>query len=184
MASTVSRQALIEFLGYLAQKGLMASATIQARKAAVNAVLGILSEEEAKDVTRIDLDEVMARFMNLQGREYNPQSLATYKSRVRAALEDFTRYIENPLGFKPNVQARERKPNQNKTPSNKAPVALPAEPSQNSSPPVITGPMAKSILPIPIRADLTVYIQGLPFDLTESEAKRISNVVTAMAMIT
>jgi hypothetical protein len=44
--------------------------------------------------------------------------------------------------------------------------------------------MAKSILPIPIRADLTVYIQGLPFDLTESEAKRISNVVTAMAMIT
>jgi len=43
--------------------------------------------------------------------------------------------------------------------------------------------MASShILPIPIRADLTIYIQGLPFDLTEAEARKIAGVVSAMAL--
>jgi len=42
--------------------------------------------------------------------------------------------------------------------------------------------MASSILPIPIRVDLTIHIQGLPFDLTEAEAKKIANVIQAMAM--
>jgi hypothetical protein len=41
--------------------------------------------------------------------------------------------------------------------------------------------MASSILPVPIRADLTVYVQGLPFDLTEAEAKKIATVIQAMA---
>jgi hypothetical protein len=39
-----------------------------------------------------------------------------------------------------------------------------------------------STVPIPIRADLTILVHGLPFDLTESEARKISNVVLAMAM--
>jgi hypothetical protein len=47
--------------------------------------------------------------------------------------------------------------------------------------PVIAGPMASSILPIPIRADLTIYIQGLPYDLTPTEAKKIASVIQAMA---
>jgi hypothetical protein len=50
------------------------------------------------------------------------------------------------------------------------------------STPAVSGPMASSILPIPIRADLTIYIQGLPFDLTEAEAKKIASVIQAMAM--
>ncbi len=39
-----------------------------------------------------------------------------------------------------------------------------------------------SILPIPIRPDLTVKIQGLPYDLTVHEANKIANVVKAMAL--
>jgi hypothetical protein len=38
------------------------------------------------------------------------------------------------------------------------------------------------IIPIPIRADLTVHIQGLPFDLTSREAKKVANVILAMAL--
>jgi hypothetical protein len=36
------------------------------------------------------------------------------------------------------------------------------------------------IVPIPIRPDLTVHVQGIPFDLTEAEARKIAAVVTAM----
>jgi hypothetical protein len=178
-----SREAAIEFLEYLAQKGLMAPATARARKAAVNTVLGILDAQEAQDVTSINLDDVMSRFGNLQGKDYTPQSLRTYKSRVRSALDDFSSYVENPLAFKPSLQTRERKPNPIKTSSSVAGNA-----SDDSVPdvlrpsiPVVAGPMASSILPIPIRADLTIYIQGLPYDLTPSEAKKIASVIQAMA---
>ncbi len=178
-----SREAAVEFLEYLAQKGLMAPATARARKAAVNTILGILDGQEAQDVTSINLDDVMNRFANLQGKEYNPASLRTYKSRVRSALDDFASYVENPLAFKPSLQSRERKPNPVKTSSSAAGDVSDDTVADVSRPsvPVIAGPMASSILPIPIRADLTIYIQGLPYDLTPTEAKKIASVIQAMA---
>jgi hypothetical protein len=178
-----SRRAALEFLEYVAQKGLMAEATARARKAAVSKVLGILDENEARDVTLIDLDAVMSRFRHLQGKGYTPQSLAAYKSRVKAALEDFASYVENPLAFKPNVQARQRKPISGRalssTTKNISDGLASEAPRQSTS--AVAGPMASSILPIPIRADLTVYVQGLPFDLTEAEARKIASVIQAMA---
>jgi hypothetical protein len=184
MSGKKSREAAIEFLEYLAQKGLMAPATARARKAAVNTVLGILDEQESQDVTSINLDDVMNRFGHLQGKDYTPQSLRTYKSRVKSALDDFASYVENPLAFKPNVQTRERRPAQSKAPSSvirNTPDSSVSDVSRPSAP-AVSGPMASSILPIPIRADLTIHIQGLPFDLTEAEAKKIASVIQAMAM--
>ncbi len=37
------------------------------------------------------------------------------------------------------------------------------------------------IVPIPLRENLTVYVQGLPLDLSQAEASKISAVVMAMA---
>lgn len=183
MDSRKSREGAVEFQEYLAQKGLMAPATARARKAAVNTVLAILDDQEAQDVTVIDIDDVMRRFANLQGKDYNPASLNTYKSRLRSALDDFRRYIENPLAFKPSLQARERKPSTDKSASN--PSRAISDPSTGELPratiSAMSGPMANSILPIPIRADLTIHIQGLPFDLTKAEARKIANVILAMA---
>jgi len=181
MDNQKSRTAALEFLEYVAQKGLMARATARARKAAVGKVLGILDDAEAEDITSIDIDALMNRFGHLQGKGYTPQSLAAYKSRVKAALDDFARYVANPLSFKPSLQARERKPiSINSSSSATGNVSYTAEaPRQTGS--IVAGPMASSILPIPIRADLTVYVQGLPFDLKESEARKIANVIQAMA---
>lgn len=179
-----SREAAVKFLEYLGQKGLMAPATAQARKAAVNAVLGILDEHEAQDVTSINLDDVMGRFGHLQGKGYTPKSLVSYKSRVKSALEDFASYVDNPLGFKPNIQTRDRKPTLGKTsssPTSNDPGG-PAPEVPRFAVQAVAGPMASSILPIPIRADLTIHIQGLPFDLTEAEARKIASVIQAMAM--
>jgi hypothetical protein len=41
------------------------------------------------------------------------------------------------------------------------------------------GPMEDTIFPIPIRDDVTIRIQGLPFDLTKAEAAKIAAVVLA-----
>lgn len=178
MSGERSRQKLLEFLDYLAEKGLMAEATVRARKAAVSKVLGILSNEEAADVTRLNLDDVMARFHNLEGKGYTPGSLTTYLSRLKSAVDDFNTYTENPLGFRPNMQTRERRRPEGKKDGSAA--TNPGEPA-NTERQAAKPPLSSSILPIPIRADTTVFIQGLPFDLTEAEANKIANVIRAMA---
>ena len=175
-----SREAALEFLEYVEKKGLMAPATAQARKVALNKVFTILDENEATDVTVLDLDEVMKRFSNLQGKDLTPESLRTYKSRLKSAVADFASYVENPLAFRPTVQNREKKTATRKDPVEQRQAN--AEPSRQPQPSLPAGPMSGSIIPIPIRADLIVYIQGLPFDLTTGEARKIAGVITAMAI--
>lgn len=177
MANEKSREKLIEFLDYLADKGLMAKATISARKAAAGKVLGILGADEAADVTVLNLDDVIKRFQNLEGKNYTPGSLTTYLSRTKSAIDDFKAYIDNPLAFRPSVQSRAtRKPE-----IKRDPAAAAASPTVSERQPV-RQPLSDSILPIQIRAETTVFIQGLPYDLTEAEAAKIANVIKAYAM--
>jgi len=178
MANERSRDKLLEFLDYLAEKGLMAKATIAARKAAAGRVLGILSEEEANDVTKLNLDDVMARFLNLEGKSFTPASLTTYLSRLKSAVDDFSTYLENPLGFRPSVQSRDRRKPERKAES-PAPTNIEQQPSVERHP--VKAPLSSSILPIPIRPDVTIFVQGLPYNLTEAEASKIANVIRAMA---
>jgi len=181
MGNDRSRKALTQFLDYLADKGLMAKNTAIARKAAVSQVLGILSEEEASDVFKVDLTDVMARFQNLEGRRYTPGSLSTYQSRVRAALNDFDSYLKNPLAFRPSVQTRERSPRPSTSKANDASAADGGAPKFHAPRLPGTPSMASTILPIPIRSDLTIHVQGLPYDLSEAEARKVANVILALA---
>lgn len=178
MPNERSRQKLLEFLDYLADKGLMAKATAVARKAAASKVLGILSDEESQDVTQLNLDDVMARFNNLEGKKYTPGSLTAYLSRLKLAVDDFNNYLENPLGFRPSVQPREVRKTESKKEGSERPN-IDKQPGVERH--AVKVPMSNSILPIPIRPDITVFIQGLPYDLTEAEAGKIANVIRAMA---
>jgi hypothetical protein len=175
--SKLSRTALLEFQDYLSKKGLMNKATAAARKAAVNKVLGILDEAESGDVSTIDIDKIMSRFHNLEGSKYTPSSLNIYKSRLKSAIDDFLRYQKDPMNFKPAGQNPGRA-ERAKTPAS-GEVSSRPEPHRNI--PIEAPPAAVNIIPIPIRPDLTIKIQGLPFDLTASEANKIANVIKAMA---
>jgi hypothetical protein len=175
-----SREALADFHDYLADKGLMEKNTAQSRKAAVTRVLSILDEIEAMDVTNLDIEDVMSRFQRLHPRDYAPASLMSYKSRLRSALDDFLSYLSNPLAFRPSVQsrarARARSGKGEQGDQGAARHERRAEPARGVPLPAGAG----LIVPIPIRPDLTVHVQGIPFDLTEGEARKIAAVVTAM----
>jgi hypothetical protein len=171
MTDKRTRQDFLDFLDWMSEKGLMTKNTVAARKAAATKVLGILHDDEARDVTALDLDDVMHRFTNLEGKGYTPGSLTTYLSRLRSALEDFRVYLDKPLSFRPGVQPRERrKPDVRKETS---PMTS-AGSREPASVPV------SNALSIPIRPDTTVVIQGLPYDLSETEAAKIANIVRAM----
>ena len=46
-----------------------------------------------------------------------------------------------------------------------------------------TRPSPSSVVPVQIRENLTVSIGPIPFDFTEAEAKRVANVILAMAVV-
>lgn len=175
-----SLASLIEFLEWTAEKGLMAKNTVGGRKAAVSQVLGVLDPEEQGDVTTVDLDGAMTRFINLHGKKYNTSSLNVYKSRTNAAIKDFQQWLADPLSFKPQSGKAEKGGNK---PPKKKPVPVPETPSPAGSGPAMhPAQSTANVFPIQIRENLIVRIHGLPFDLSKAEAERIANVVRAMAM--
>lgn len=170
---------LLEFLDWMASKGFMAKNTAFGRKAACSAVLGVLDPEEREDVTQLDIDQVMSRFTNLEGKKYAPKSLRVYRGRTQNSILDFIRYKADPENFKALASASKNhsetaKPKRKKAEGDNAAP----EPTPASSPPM----HSPNVYPIPIRADLVVRIHGLPFDLTKAEAERIANIVKAMAV--
>lgn len=183
MNENKSFAALLKFMDYLRDKGLMNSSTVKARKASANKVLSVLEPDELQDVTNIDIDDAMLRFSNLEGQKYTPASLSVYKSRTKAAIEDFELYLSNPLGFRPTINSRstKKKVTTNTKVEPTKPISSLTEQSQKSSPTQSQEYFAPNadLLPIRIRRDLTVRIHGLPFDLTEQEAKKIAAIIHA-----
>ena len=133
-------------------------------------------------MSALDIEKLMGRFHNLAGAKYTPASLSNYKSRVKSAIDDFLRYQKDPMNFKPGVQAGARR--QSERPRNSSVVPdLPGQRGeQKGRRDVEAPPTHVNVLPIPIRADLTIKIQGLPYDLTAQEANKIANVIKAMAI--
>lgn len=181
MTNDRSREALGRFHDFLGEKGIVAPATAQTRKVSSLKLLGILDEEEAKDVTSIDIDALVTRFSNLHGQQYNPDSILAYRSRLRSAVADFKSYLENPLSFKTRIQSRDHQ----SRPRKDAADHSTSQKTERVQEIVRAGPapvMANSnVMPIPIRADLTILIHGLPHNLTPAEAKKISGVINALA---
>lgn len=182
MGNGYSTIELLKFLDYLGEKGLMSKANATSRKAACNNMLSILDDEESSDLRNIDLDAVSVRFNNLKGAKYTPKSLQVYKSRVSMSLQDFLKYKENPANFTVGAKPRQRaKANEKNTqvPSTGYNQKL-EETGQQPDASAQTNTMN---IPIAIRNDCIIQMNGIPTDLTKSEAQKIANVIVAMAVI-
>jgi hypothetical protein len=176
MAGEFSSEALLSFVEYAGSKGLMNKSTAAARKAAIKRVSAILEPHEAQDVSKLDVDSVMRRFSNLEGSAFTPESLATYRSRFRATLDDFLAWKQNPMAFRPARTGSKRPARSASKEEGKR------SPDQSPSPVLSVQPPQTHSLPIPLRSDLTVYVHGVPFDLSKAEARRIANVIVALAV--
>ncbi|MDO8358834.1 MAG: hypothetical protein Q7T08_02195 [Devosia sp.] len=175
MTTEYSAQALLDFLDYLAVKGLVKKGTVTARKAAVNNMLAVLDDSERADLRKLDVDVLSSRFSTLHGSRYSPQSLKEYRVRLRNSLIDFLRYKENPANFKVSTGQRivlRKKPAS-------PPVSAPSV--ANKAPENSEAIVSTFNVPIPVRPGVLVQLNGIPTDLTRSEATKIANVVMAMA---
>lgn len=190
MSSDFSREAVLEFLDFMANKGLMNRATAVSRKAAVNTLLSILSPEEASDIRGLKIDDLVMRFNNLKPREFKPDSLRVYKSRLNSVIEDFERYKADPLSFKPKITPKDRSDKASKNGGESQRTAsrhfetggaeatgLAFVKDKSSS----ADEIQSIVFPIPIRPGVIVRVAGIPSDLTPEEAQKIGNVVLALS---
>ncbi|MEO0343892.1 MAG: hypothetical protein AAF198_10685 [Pseudomonadota bacterium] len=179
MEQDYSLEALLDFIDYLSDKGLMKVKTASAVKASANKFFSALDPEELIDLRKIDIDQAATRFNNKFSSNYDPTSLRSYRNRSEKALNDFLSWKADPANFKPGIQTRTRRPKESQTqmlaPSLEARV-LPKQTDIHSLPDV-------QAVPIRIREGHTVTIEGLPFDLTDAEARKISNIVQAYVQI-
>jgi len=100
----LSRDDLINFLDFAGEKGLLKKTTAETRKKAVRIVLGILDDDEAADLSKVDLEDVINRHRNLATGKIMPNTLTAYESRTRTSVKDFIEYIKNPSKWKPGQQ--------------------------------------------------------------------------------
>lgn len=181
-ADKYSAAKLSDFWAYVIDKGLMNKETATSRKIAAQKVLSELDESERQDLRSLDRDQAFLRFQNIAGKKYSPSSLTVYRSRFNSSLDDFFSYVGNPSGFKPNISK-----GNGKTKGEGGKLKIKSAPKSG----VVEGPILAShehqgtadnlTLPIPLRPGVVVKIFGLPSDLTEDEAKKISGVVNAYA---
>ncbi|HAQ34492.1 MAG: hypothetical protein CMF74_14685 [Maricaulis sp.] len=178
MANSTTREDFYKFLSWIEEKGLIPARTAGNRRGAANKVLDILDENEAADVLEIDVDHVMTRFENLNRGKYSPSSLATYRTNLITALTDFKSYVKNPIDFKPAAGRRLKiKRTQNGTDESKKTPEQP-HPQPTHRPSNDVGPTS-NVIPIQIRPNTVVRVQGLPFDLSKAEAQKVANIVLA-----
>lgn len=188
MDETYTRKDLIDFIDYLANKGLANSNTVQGLRVAVTKILTDLSQDEEHDVRKVNVALAVRRYNNKNPGALSPGSLAVYERRATSAIQEFILYRKDPTayqgykggaksaGTRPERTVGNPKPQRSKKPETESSDA-PERPAR-PEPPGATSGLVHSF---PLRPDFLSQIV-LPHDLSQAEAKRLCNFISALAV--
>ncbi len=166
-----SKDGLLDFLKQAALTGIMNPGVARSRKTAAEKLLDHLTAEERINLRQLDVDELCSRIHKIEDSSIREEAMNLYNSRLKSALEDYFAYLDSPESF-------------NSTASNSSPATVvqkrdAAERKALESIALHHAGSQDDIIPIPLRDNLIVYLQGLPLNLTAKEAQKIVSVVTA-----
>lgn len=170
-----SQSAFLKFLRHGAVTGLTGPATARARKLAAEQLLVQLKSHERLDLRLLDVDELCSRFHKLQGSTIRPENLQLYNERLSSGLKDFISWTSDPANFK-SVEGE--KPESVTVAARDTPGQAQAREELALNPPR----SPHDIFPVPLRENLVVYVQNIPLDMTQAEARKIAAVVQALAL--
>lgn len=170
---------LLEFLKQSGMAGMINPATARSRRTAAEQLLTQLTSEEQEDLRIVDVDDLCSRFHKLQDSSIRPESLKLYNNRLKSALQDYFAWIDDPDGFVTvGAENRSLRKRQDADKQIRSAEAKALEEIKLGAP-----EKPGEILPVPIRPDLVVFVQNLPMDLTLPEARKISRVIEALAVV-
>lgn len=177
MVNAFSADDLLDFLDHASDRGLMPAATAQALAVATRNVLGVLSDQEKKDMSRQDIDGVIKRFNNKRAKDFNPSSLKEYGRRLHRAVALFLQWREDPVNFsvKTRSAAGARKREKAKGQVQVTPDSGDFFEDNNAR----TGTYNSSV---PVRPGVVVTLANVPHDLTKAEADRLASFVRMLAI--
>lgn len=179
MANAYSADDLLDFLDRAAERGLLPVATAQALGVATRNVLGVLGEQEKRDLSQQDLDAVIKRFNNKRAKDFSPSSLKEYARRLHRAVELFAAWRDDPANFTVRTRAT-ASARKHETGKSSAPRQPESELGQSDqSPPSQTGTYDSAI---PVRPGVVVTLTNVPHDLTKAEAERLAGFVRMLAI--
>ncbi|MFC3194950.1 hypothetical protein ACFODZ_11930 [Marinicella sediminis] len=166
-----SKNGLLDFLKEAAVTGIMNPGVARSRKTAAEKLLDHVTAEERINLRMLDVDELCSRIHKMEDSSIREEAMNLYNSRLKSALADYFDWLNNPEAFTstgsnmaPVKQVQKRDLEEQKALES---IALHHAGTQDD------------IIPIPLREDLIVYLQGLPLNLTGAEAKKIVKVVKA-----
>jgi hypothetical protein len=177
---TDSKQTVDDLLAFLKQagmQGLINPAVARSRRNAIEQLQSELTASEREDMRQLDVDELASRFHKLEGSSIRSEALALYVDRFKMALADYARWNEEPSRFesiggeRPRAQQRGTDGRFAIGPDQQAEERIRLEACDNPS----------DVVQIALRHDCTVYLAGLPLDLSRREADKIARVVLAFA---
>lgn len=169
MTRNYSTQAFFDFLVDLPSLGLINEATARNLKNSALLLLSVVDTRNDDDVRKLDVEELINRYVESQATRPGDSSIQTYQSRFKSAVNKFEEYVRvgtivnlsdtegNLDGFDAVEQKLER-------------VKQGArEKAQTFNLPIVVRPETGTM----------ITVQGLPTDLTTEEAERILTVLKA-----
>jgi len=185
MSTDFSFEAMLGFLDYAANHGLWKAATAKSYATAASKIEDELTEQEAQDVRSIDLDLVFQRFVNRNKVSVSPSTLRTYKRRVANTIEEFVAWREDPAGYRPKMNSRERSKGDTATTKERSGEEREegnrTERGTRQSSETSPGPTSNLLtIPFPLRPDFVVSVQ-VPRDLKTKEADRLAAFIRTLA---
>lgn len=166
-----SKDGLLDFLKQAAVTGIMNPGVARSRKTAAEKLLDHVTAEERINLRQLDVDELCSRIHKLEESSIREEAMNLYNIRLKSALGDYFSYLNCPETFSatgsnstPNVPVQKRDLAEQQALES---IALHHAGTQDD------------IIPIPLREDLIVYLQGLPLNLSSTEAQKIVAVIKA-----
>lgn len=169
MNNNYSTQAFFDFLIKLPSLGLINDSTARNLKNSALLLLSAIEAKEDDDVRELDIEELIARYVETQPNKPSDSTVHNYRSRFKSAVSKFEEYVRvgtivnladtegNLSGFDAVEQKLEKAKHAN------------GERVQTFNLPIVVRPETGAM----------ITVQGLPTDLTAEEAERILSVLKA-----
>lgn len=183
--SDYTKRAFVDFLAMIVEKGLVNPNTGNGWKSASTKVLEAMDDNE--DVRSVEPTRAVLMYNNRNRNVLAPASMKQYEIRIGQALENFKRWVEDPMGYRgPSRQTSgarvERSEGRRRNGGASAVIAKPStasSPGVPEHPDVVASSELKLTIPFPLRSSFIAQVV-IPRDLTKEEAKRLCAFVEAL----
>ena len=181
--------AMLRFLAWAVDKSELPGPRVNNMKVAVNRVLDVEGDSSGVDIRTLDVESILDRFEIKNRVKYNSDSMATYKSRFRVAVETYRAFLAGGSEWKAIGRGTRGTPRVRKPPLTKvAPpgkkAASPDTSTQAADTPTVTPDRETAMITYdyPLRPNLIVRL-ALPVGLTSSDAARLASFIQSLAFV-